>query len=775
MARLSGLLGLMLGLVNFFLLLGYLHGLGLFQNVALRPVTPVATVAGLLAGVALVCTAGQERFPLSWIGGDRIRGKLLRALLPTALVASITIELLHHLDFGHPVLNEVILMVLSPIVLAAALFWAVRRTARELERAESALCENLEQLDAKVHERTADLARLNENLRTEIALRKQSEEELQLFADAVQSAQELISITDPENRFTFCNRAFLETYGYSAPEILGRTPECLDSPQNPPGIHAEILRQTLHGGWQGDLVNRRKDGSELPISLITSLIRNSEGRIIGLIGTARDITIRKQMAEKLSASEEKFRQVVEHIREIFWITDPTKLDVIYISPGYEAIWGRSCSSLIRDPVSWLTAIHPEDRDRVRSAAFTKQVDGRYHETYRIVRPDGSIRWIEDRAFPLKNDRGEVYRIVGIAEDVTVRTLAAEVLRESEARFRTLFESAPIGIAACGPDDRYLSVNQAYCAMLGYTEPELLKLTTRQLTHPQDLPELRRLRQEIVDGRRDRYEREERFLARDGRLVQTLSAASAVRDRAGRLRYLISMVVDITESKRLRDELLEISAHERRRFGHDLHDGLGQYLSGISFKAKCLEEALAAGASPHAPDARELVGLVNRAIGQTRDLARGLDPVQVEIGGLVAAVENLVLEAGRRSAVKCHFHSDRSSIPLATNLALQLFRIAQEAINNALKHAQAGELDVELSEDQGGVRLAILDNGRGFQPHANGSGGLGLRTMRYRADSIGATLRIQPRPTHGTMVECILSPGIHPTRFLEGASHGETNP
>lgn len=129
---------------------------------------------------------------------------------------------------------------------------------------------------------------------------------------------------------------------------------------------------------------------------------------------------RRRAEATLKESEATFRQLVERIREVFWMTNPDKTHMLYISPGYEEIWGRTCESLYAAPQSWMDAIHPEDRDRVRKAALTKQIDGRYDEKYRIIRPNGSIRWIWDRAFPIRDASGAVCRIAGIAEDITHR-------------------------------------------------------------------------------------------------------------------------------------------------------------------------------------------------------------------------------------------------------------------------------------------------------------------------------------------------------------------
>ncbi|GKS57002.1 hypothetical protein YTPLAS18_05290 [Nitrospira sp.] len=148
------------------------------------------------------------------------------------------------------------------------------------------------------------------------------------------------------------------------------------------------------------------------------------GHLVRMAGSLQCITDRKRAEDALRESEERFRQLAEHIREVFWLTDPEKEQILYISPAYETIWGSSCGRLYASPCSWIDAIHPDDRERVSSAAQTKQVTGEYDEEYRIIRPDGTIRWIRDRAFPIRDESGVVYRLAGLAEDVTDRHTAS---------------------------------------------------------------------------------------------------------------------------------------------------------------------------------------------------------------------------------------------------------------------------------------------------------------------------------------------------------------
>jgi PAS domain S-box-containing protein len=158
----------------------------------------------------------------------------------------------------------------------------------------------------------------------------------------------------------------------------------------------------------------------------------------GFAANWRDITERKQSETALQESEQLLRQLAENIHEVFWMFTPDTSVLIYVSPAYEQIWGRSCESLYQDPMSWMTTIHPQDRDRV-AAAYLKQSTENYDEDYRIVRPDGAIRWIRDRRFPVRDEQGRIYRLAGLAEDITSRKQAQEEIYKSLLKERELGE------------------------------------------------------------------------------------------------------------------------------------------------------------------------------------------------------------------------------------------------------------------------------------------------------------------------------------------------
>jgi PAS domain S-box-containing protein len=274
---------------------------------------------------------------------------------------------------------------------------------------------------------------------TTVALRASEEH----YRRLVQILPDAIGLIDPEGRVIEVNAQAVTMLGYDeVADLLGKSVFDLIPPDRHDRVRADLAAALETGVLrEREAILIRKSSEHLPVELNVATLNDASGQPSGLVGVMRDITQRKQAEEALRASEERFRQLAESIKEVFWMTDCTKNEVIYISPGYEEIWGRTCESLYAFPRSWMEALHPEDRERVVEAALTKQISGQYEEVYRVVRPDGSIRWIEDRAFPIRDPSGQIYRIVGLAEDITNHKRAEDALRESEARKSAVMEAA----------------------------------------------------------------------------------------------------------------------------------------------------------------------------------------------------------------------------------------------------------------------------------------------------------------------------------------------
>jgi PAS domain S-box-containing protein len=449
---------------------------------------------------------------------------------------------------------------------------------------------------------------------------------------------------------------------------------------------------------------------------------------------------------ELRSKEVRMDQLTQTIREVFWIVTPGDAMVHYVSPAYEEIFGLSCESLYRKGDSFLTVVHPEDRPMMIDL-LSSVPEKDFEVEYRIVRPDGEVRWLRTRGFIIRRGGTERHRLAGVTEDVTERKRAEEGLQKSETRTRALLQAMP---------DLMFRVNRAGFILDYYAQPSarLYRMPTSLLgaRAAEVFPEL-----------------SDRFLARVADALQTGTVASyeyhvesrgEVADYEARFAStaddeVLVVVRDITESYRLQKEILDISRREQERISHDLHDGISQQLTGIALLCKVLEQQLAARSIPEAERARQIEVLVADALHQTKILARGLAPVELEAGDLSAALESLAVSAETIHRVSCTFKSSRETVSVDRASAIHVYRIAQEAVSNALRHGSPTRIAIDLSESDGRFLLTIRDDGRGFAPDADGSrgSGMGLHIMSYRARMIDGALEVGPARSGGTLVRC----------------------
>ena len=215
----------------------------------------------------------------------------------------------------------------------------------------------------------------------------------------------------------------------------------------------------------------------------------------------------------------------------------------------------------------------------------------------------------------------------------------------------------------------------------------------------------------------------------------------------------ALVDEMEKGKRLEKEILSISEREQRRIGNDLHDTLCQHLTGTALAAKVLQERLAAKVMPEADEADLVTSLIEEGIGMTRDLARGLSPVDMQDEGLVTALLSFADGIDRRYGIYCRFESDGDIPAFDVDKAVHLYRIVQEAVTNAIKHGEAGEIRIRLSREQGCTLLTICDNGKGLPQDFRSGRGMGIRIMEHRASMIGATFHSDREVAGGTKIVC----------------------
>ena len=330
------------------------------------------------------------------------------------------------------------------------------------------------------------------------------------------------------------------------------------------------------------------------------------------------------------------------------------------------------------------------------------------------------------------------------------TAAETALRDSEERFQVALKHSPVTVFQHDADLRYVWIqnpplNQSEKTLLGKTDSDLypgdeadrlIQLKARVLASGKGL------RQEVcttINGAKQYFD----------------LTIEPIRSISGEVTGLTCAALDITERKRLEQEVLQISEVEQRRIGQDLHDGICQHLAGIEMKSQVLEQKLAKASNAQAAQAGQIASHVRDVISQTRSLARGLSPFILESEGLVSALTELASNTEKIFRIKCSFSNTAGQVPGEIRVTTHLYRIAQEAVSNAVKHGKAKAIQISLSVQVGKFVLSVTDNGRGFDGQIRPDKGMGLRIMRYRAGIIGATVLIQAAPTGGVTIVCFL--------------------
>ncbi|WP_022835305.1 PAS domain S-box protein [Salisaeta longa] len=353
-------------------------------------------------------------------------------------------------------------------------------------------------------------------------------------------------------------------------------------------------------------------------------------------------------------------------------------------------------------------------------------------------------------------------VANVLAGAVERVQTEDALRESRAKAHAILETTVDGVITIDAKGHITSFNAAAEDIFGYSEAEVLGENVKMLMPSPYHEEHDGYMQSYHDTGRAKIigiGREVTGKRRDG---STFPMDLAVSEVMLDDRHLFTGIVrDISERRRLEQEILSISEQERRRIGQDLHDGLGQMLTGTGLLSQSLAKHLAREDHPRAEDAAEITELIKEADQYARDLSRGLTPVDLEAEGLAEALRRLSDNAKRLFDVGCTFEEVGTVLVHDDTAATHLYRIAQEAVSNAVRHGDAAHLKIILAAGTDQVRLRIHDDGDGFDPAAIEGPGMGVHIMHYRARIIGGTLDISSAPANGTTVTCTL-PRRHPT-------------
>ena len=446
--------------------------------------------------------------------------------------------------------------------------WEVIETS-ELIQAKAEIKRINEELEQRVAQRTRELVAANAALKREIHERRRVEEELRERAEDLAEAQRVARIGnwsyDLRTNKVIWSEELYRIFGIEKRDFDGHHESFVSRihPDDQPRVLRTNAQTRIHG-LPFDIEYRviTPRGQVRIIREVGYATQDEAGEVIRLFGTAQDITERKQSDAALRESEEKFRQMAENIREVFWMSTTdfhgALYSILYISPAYESVWGRTCESLYRDPRSFVDAIHPDDRSRVVDLIASDCEKG-FEVEFRVVRPDGSICWIWNRGFPIQDESGRFYRVAGIAEDISERKLAEAFLHAKEEEFRAIVESAPDQIIRYDREFRRAYVNPAVAKAYGLPAEDLTGKPIGSVIQDVDLDvkehELAQVRQRIaaVFDTGKSYEYELTWPMPTGRRYFNVRLCPEL-DLNGSVVNVLGISRDITERKQAEEQL-----------------------------------------------------------------------------------------------------------------------------------------------------------------------------------------------------------------------------
>jgi len=576
-------------------------------------------------------------------------------------------------------------------------------------------------------------------------------------AAAMEAAMDGMAICDATGAFTYVNGAYALMHGYAAPnDLIGVNWRKLVPPLEAER-HTHVAHPALseNGYWKGETIALRSDGTTFDVDL--SLTQLDGGDVICI---CRDISDRRRAEHSRRHNQEVFRQLAEHIHEVFWLTDLKDNRVVYASPMYETVWGRTVEELYENPHDWVDAIHPEDRPKVMAAWEKDAIHGRFDATYRVRRPDGSVRWIHDRGFPIRNEAGEVYRLAGLAEDITERKRVEEALRFSGEQLRSITESAPDYIMMLDREARIVFINRTVPDL---TVAEVIGSTAYDWVPPQFRSHMRECFERVLTtGRPDNYVVEYdldgttlTFESRVGPIMRdgdVFALAVNSRDVTDRL-DMESEVRDSTDRlRRLTERLHAVREDERASISREIHDQLGQTLTGIRLDVAWLKDRLPPEGDELAERAGHALGLIAEALDGVRDLSKRLRPASLDDLGLEAAAEAYLNDLGQMTGVEWTVDGQIDGYELNAPCATAAYRILQEAATNITRHARAAQAHVRLWVEDGELRMNVHDDGLGITAEQiDNSDSVGLTGMQERARALGGLLRVERPDSGGTAV------------------------
>ncbi|MBA2272072.1 MAG: PAS domain S-box protein [Chthoniobacterales bacterium] len=588
-----------------------------------------------------------------------------------------------------------------------------------------------------------------------------------------------------DGRIQHANSAYLRMSGFSADDVAkGRLSLDSTTPPEFMPVVRDALEEFKRTGKTTTYEKQclRKDGSRWWVLFSATKLNDELG-----VEFVVDISGRKEIEQALQGSEERFRTIADNVPQVIWTNDANG-EAVYFNKRFFEYTGLT-ENESRGP-GWQAVVHPEDAPKSIERWQQALANGEVFEVeYRLRGADGSYRWFLGRNVPLRNN-GSVLSWFGTATDIDDFKQAQAKLGETEEKFRLLVEGTPdYAMFLLDPENNITYWSAGAQRVFQWTADEAIGQKGSMIFTPEDLEkggDQKELAVALDEGsapdRRWHIRKDGTRLWLDGfmrrlnhadgslrgfakiareateqkmaeeKLIQAYDdLEQRVHHRTKELQAMNeSLEQEMTRRQKLEREILEVTERERANISQDLHDSLCQELTATAFLLKSRAKSVAAN-DPEASEAlAESAQMVNRNAGLARDLARGLHPLELGSGGLVSALRELASRTSQ--TVTCRCECPRSLRLPNENVAVNLYRIAQEAVTNALKHAKPSEVVICVERVQDDVVLSIKDNGTPRRKSKQ-RGGLGIQMMQYRASVSGGSLTVESKRGKGTNVMC----------------------
>jgi PAS domain S-box-containing protein len=445
------------------------------------------------------------------------------------------------------------------------------------------------------------------------------------------------------------------------------------------------------------------------------------------------------------------RELIESVRAVVRRAEPSSFRTTFINKHVEEILGYPVAGWLKNPSFWVEHLHPEDRERTVSFTEKAVQEQRNHELeYRMIAADGRSVWLHEIVNVIVED-GVTIELVGVSGDITARKRT----EESMALFRKLIDGSNDAIEVIDPITlHFLDINEKACLDLGYHREEMLSMTVYDIDPVLD-PSLHiRMAQEIRESGFVIMETQHR--RKDGSTFPVeINIKHIQLDRD----YAVAVVRDITERKvaegtlaSLSPRLIDAHEKERSRVAGELRDDLNQRMALLQIGLGQFERDVPGLSSQARIQLHRLTEVAMEIASSIHNLSHRLRPSLLDLLGPVASIERLCRELSDRHNLQIEFVHRRVPEQIANDVTLCLYRTAQEALRNVVKHSGAAEANVELSGDDDQIELCISDPGVGFHPEsAKRTSGLGLISMQERLRLVGGQLFVQSEPSHGTRI------------------------